>query len=279
VPDARKSLGELRAEWADCTRCDLGVRRQNMNGSFVFGEGTKGTIMFIGDGPGESEEEEGRPFVGRSGELLRKVMSRLKFNDYYITNIVTCRSCDAVLDDQGQPRFRRGRGRGPALPLYRDQPPTPAQWKTCLSRLYEEIYLVDPKIIVSLGNTAAEALLGRSITITRDRGQEVTIKVPGAGFDASLTEKKQIWYRRVNGQLVNPVTQSTVDYLLIPTLHPTYVLRMIGDLHPEKSPFAQFTKDLRKTLKIYEHYMQEVFHQLPTATSDVSYEELTDVNR
>jgi uracil-DNA glycosylase len=261
-PDARRTLDELHDEWETCTKCELGQRRISLKQPFVAGEGSRGTIMFVGEGPGEQEENEGRPFVGRSGSILRELMDRLRFNHYYLTNLVTCRSCEPVLDEAGTPRLRK-RGKF-MLPMLRDQPPTPPQWRMCLDRLHEEIYLVDPVIIVSLGNTAAEALMGHAVTITRDRGKEVTIQVPGAGFDAALTEKKHVWYRKVGGEVIAPVTQRMVDYLMIPTLHPAFVARKLEDRHPIHSPFAQFTNDLRKAISVYEMYMQEVYNQAST---------------
>lgn len=274
MPDARKTLGELRTEWEDCTRCQLGVHRQNNGGSFVFGEGAKRGIMFIGEGPGVTEEEQGVPFVGDSGKLLRSILKKMSVTESYITNIVACRSCEPVLDENGLPRLRK-RKYGPSLPMFRDTPPTPPQCTACQPRLQEEIYLVDPIVIVSLGGTAAESLIGRSLTITRDRGKEHTIEIPGAGFRASLTEKKQQWMRKVHGEVVTPVTPSTVRYLLIPTLHPAYVLRKIADMG-HNSPFQQLVDDIRKAVKIYEMYMQEVHQQMPTGGSSVSYESVSD---
>jgi uracil-DNA glycosylase len=274
MPDARKSLDQLRGEWESCTRCSLGEQRNNKQGAFVFGQGRPRSIMFIGEGPGEDEEEKGVPFIGRSGDLLRSILHRMGVTNFYLSNLVACRSCEPILDENNMPRFRK-RKFGPAIPMFRDMPPLPTQWKACKPRLEEEIYLVDPVIIVSLGGTAAEGMTGEHITITRDRNTVLTIEVPGAGYVAQLTEKKQVWYRKVNGEIVAPVEQATVRYSMIPTLHPAYVLRKIAD-QGHNSPFRQLVEDIRKAVKIYEFYMKEVHGQVPTGVSDASYEEVSN---
>lgn len=276
-PDARKSLDMLRHQWAKCTQCSLGVQRESFGGQFVFGEGVRRGIMFIGEGPGATEDEYGRPFIGESGKLLRDILEAMKFTDHYITNLVACRSCEHVLDENQQPKFRHPR-KGPPLPVLKDTPPLPNQWKECLPRLHEEIYLVDPILIVSLGNTAAEALTGSNITITKMRGEPRIITVPGAGYDAVLTEKKREWYHKVRGEVVAPVRQSEVEYLLIPTLHPAYVLRKIAD-RGHDSVFQQLVEDVRKAVKVYEMYLQEVFHATPTTNSDITWEEVKELFR
>lgn len=84
------SLEEIREEIGDCTRCKLHQRRTNI----VFGEGNpKAKLVFVGEGPGEEEDKQGRPFVGRAGQLLTKIIAAmgLKRSDVYICNVVKCR--------------------------------------------------------------------------------------------------------------------------------------------------------------------------------------------
>jgi uracil-DNA glycosylase len=276
-PDARKTLDVLRGEWESCTKCPLGVQRDAYGGSFVFGEGRRRGIMIIGEGPGVEEDREGRPFIGKSGELLRRILEGFSFQDYYLTNLVTCRSCEHKLDENNQPMFRNQRGRkGPQVPWLIDTPPKPSEWGQCIARLYEEIYLVDPVLIVSVGGTAAEALMGKPVTITKIHGTPVEISVPGAGYDAVLTEKKKEWYHKVRGEVVAPVRQSEVKYLLVPTLHPAYVLRKLADKDPVNSPFRLLAEDIRRAIKIYEEYIRIVFQapQPNVAKSDVDWTDI-----
>ncbi len=262
-PDARKTLTELREEWRSCVACDLGRRRLAVEGAFVFGQGVTNSIMLIGEGPGVEEERSGSPFVGKSGTLLRRILERIGMDEVYVTNLVSCRSCVPQVDGSGQPVFRKNYKTGQQEPAYKDEPPTPPQYLACAPRLYEEIYLVDPVVIVGLGGKACEALLGRPITITRDRGETHQISVPGASFVPSLTEKKQEWARKTKQGLVTPTEQNLVRYHFIPTLHPAYVIRKLEDQAPD-SPFRQLVADLRKALKTYETYREMVYGIVPT---------------
>ena len=276
MADARKSLSVLHEEWVECTKCPLGERRQLVDGQFVFGEGVRRGILFIGEGPGKTEEEEGRPFVGKSGEILRGVLERLNVHEFYITNVVSCRSCSPLIDQNTNTPVTRKNFRTKQQEIvWKDEPPSFLSVAACLPRLHEEIYLVDPIVIVSLGGEATQALTGRACTITTEHGQERHISVPGASYTAVLTEKKGAWLRKVRGELVAPVEQSEVRYLLIPTLHPAYVGRKLGDKGPT-SPFRQFVADIKKAVGIYERYMHEVFGGVPAAPETLSDSELED---
>jgi uracil-DNA glycosylase len=238
-----------------------------VDGKMVFGEGARRGIMFIGEGPGSNEEVEGRPFVGPSGQLLRKVLTFFGAPNVYISNTVICRSAAPVLDPQGNPRFRGGKFGKPKVQLYRDEPPLPVHVETCKPRLYEEIYLVDPVIIVSLGVPASEMLLQRPVAITKERGTTHSCDIPGVFHRAKLTEKKKEWVRKVRGEVVMPTEQNMVRYLVLPTLHPAYVLRKHAD-HGPNNPFQQFRDDIRLAVKIYERYQHETHGIVPTGASD-----------
>lgn len=275
APDARKSLAKLKEEWRTCQACPLGVRRVAVDGQFVFGEGRRGGIMFIGEGPGKDEEAEGGPFVGKSGKLLRGVLEKLEIKDYYISNTVACRSCVPITDADGNPIMTKGyRGRPPE-PRYKDQPPTKAEVEACRPRLMEEIYIVDPTVIVALGGQAAEFLRGKSTTITRDRGQAMEISVPGATQIPSLTSKG-MWHRKTKGVVHAPIEQNEVQYLMIPTLHPAYVLRQAND-ESKDNPFQQFYRDIRYAAEIYNRYQLEVYGVVAAGLSeDIPYELVVD---
>ncbi len=239
--DARKSIGELHAEWEQCTRCELGERRNAVNGTFVAGEGVTRGIMFVGEGPGKTEEEEGRPFCGKSGELLREIISKLNIvNVSYITNVVTCRSCAPDVDDKGNQNYKTTR-EGKRLPKYKDQPPSAAHIKACLPRLQEEIYLVDPIVIVALGATAASALFQRNVTITTEAGKEEHIEIPGA-----LNV-----FRQHNKKRGGVVERNVVRYLCVPTLHPAYVLRSVAD-HSETGATQRFYNHIKHAAATFE---------------------------
>jgi uracil-DNA glycosylase len=254
--DARSQLNDLRAEWEKCRNCELGVRRFATQGSFVFGEGNTGGVMFIGEGPGRTEEEEGRPFVGKSGELLRTILNGYKFTNYYITNVVACRACTQVTGEDGAPRFIKRRGQ-PDLPMFRDEVPLPTQMAACSARVLKEIYLVDPVIIVSLGVTASEFLLNRKVSITKERGQPDVCRVTGNIHRAVLTDKRKVWERKVKGEMVKPTEANQVNYIVIPTLHPAFVLRKLSD-HGADSPWNLLAQDIKKAIQIYDFLKNDI---------------------
>lgn len=271
--DAIHRLKILRDEWSDCTKCELGTRRRDVNGQFVFGEGVIRSILFIGEGPGKNEEWQGRPFVGKSGKILRKVIEHLGVLDFsYITNAVACRSCAPLMDaNTNTPMLRKNFRSQQMEIIWKDEPPSPIHLAACQPRLYEEIYLVDPVVIVSLGAKAAEILTGGSVTITTERGKERHINIPGMTQRAVLTEKKGVWLRKTKGLYVAPTEQNEVRYLLVPTLHPAYVDRKLSDKGPT-SPFRQFFSDIKKAVKIFERYQLEM--GLMTAEQELA--EITD---
>jgi len=139
------SLKELETRINGCLACPLGAGRIR----FVFGEGNpKARMMFIGEGPGRDEDLQGRPFVGKAGELLDKMIGALGFRreDVYIANVVKCRPPD-------------------------NRTPSSQEAQTCLGYLRRQIELVKPGVIVTLGATPLRELLGVSTGITRIRGQ------------------------------------------------------------------------------------------------------------
>ncbi len=131
-------------EVVNCTRCDLCQSRTQT----VFGEGDpQAAVMFIGEGPGQTEDELGRPFVGRAGELLDKMIVAMGLHReaVYITNVVKCRPPN-------------------------NRTPTPAEMQTCWDYLRRQIEIVRPRVIVAVGGPASKMLLQTDVGITRLRG-------------------------------------------------------------------------------------------------------------
>ncbi|TCD11360.1 UdgX family uracil-DNA binding protein [Oricola cellulosilytica] len=150
TPEA-KTLEELRAATAGCTRCPLyrGATQA------VFGEGpADADLLFVGEQPGDQEDIEGRPFVGPAGQLLDQILAEVGIDrsDAYVTN--------AVKHFKFEPRGKRRI----------HQTPNAGEVEQCRWWLEKEIELVGPKLLVALGATAAAALLGRRGGIMRERG-------------------------------------------------------------------------------------------------------------
>jgi len=140
------ALAALKTDIGDCTRCKLhGLGRTQV----VFGMGNPSAdLMFVGEAPGADEDEQGVPFVGRSGQLLTKIIEAidLKREDVYIANVIKCRP----------PQNRN---------------PEPDEINTCEPFLFRQIDVIKPKVIVTLGKFAAQTLLRTEDPISKLRGR------------------------------------------------------------------------------------------------------------
>jgi DNA polymerase len=153
-------LDKLRDKVEKCRNCKLGSIRIKS----VFGEGSSNAhIMFIGEGPGYDEDHQGKPFIGRAGQLLTKIIQAIKFSreEVYIANIV---KCHPMID----PKKAEMRGN--------DRPPTKDETQACLPYLLEQIEIINPEILCTLGNPASQTLLDTTVTISKLRGKIYTFK-------------------------------------------------------------------------------------------------------
>lgn len=145
-------LAEAAVAAAACRRCAIGYERRNN----VYGEGDPfARLMVVGEGPGETEDELGRPFVGRAGQLLDRMLLAIGLprERVYICNTVKCR-----------PTFS-----GPNGP--RNRAPDGQEMDNCRPFLEEQIAIVAPEVILALGSPAAKWFLGNDFQITRMRGR------------------------------------------------------------------------------------------------------------
>lgn len=140
------TLDELEIKCKNCTKCDLCEGRTNL----VFGIGKKDAdIMLIGEGPGENEDLQGQPFVGRSGQLLDKFLASVDLSrdkNVYIANMVKCRP-----------------------PKNRD--PKPEEQDKCINWLREQFKIIKPKIVVCVGRISAQKLIDKNFKVTQQHGQ------------------------------------------------------------------------------------------------------------
>lgn len=180
-----------------CQSCPLGLLRTNA----VPGEGNiYSPIMFVGEGPGEEEDNQGRPFVGKAGQLLTKILEsvNIKREDVYITNVVKCRPPN-------------------------NRVPTAMEIQACSHYLIAQIQLINPRMIIPLGSTAASFFLGKEESITKIRGKEA------------------LWKGGI---------------IIFPMFHPSYLLR-----NPSKekgSPKDLTWQDIKKVRKYYDSFMDEI---------------------
>jgi uracil-DNA glycosylase len=196
VPETR-SLEEVRAAAAGCKACEL----WKLGTQTVFGEGVAGaTAMFVGEQPGNDEDVAGRPFVGPAGRLFDEALAEAGIDraQTYVTN--------AVKHFKWEPRGKRRI----------HQKPNAAEMAACRPWLEAEISLVKPKVIVALGATAAQTLLGRGFRVTKQRGV--------------------------------PVESPLAPYVLA-TVHPSSVLRA-PDEEARREAMRDFVADLREVAKL-----------------------------
>jgi uracil-DNA glycosylase family protein len=193
----RKSLKAFRDAAADCKACDLWKRGTQT----VFGEGPRGAeVLFVGEQPGNEEDLTGHPFVGPAGRLFNDALAAAGIDraQTYVTNIVK----HFKWEPRGKRRIHKK--------------PNSGEITACRPWLEAEIALVKPKVIVCLGATAAQALLGPKFRVSKQRGQFI---------------------------------ESTLAPYIIATVHPSSILRAPDDesRHLEK---RRFIDDLKKVARV-----------------------------
>jgi uracil-DNA glycosylase family protein len=187
------TLSELRQAAAACQACDL----WRTGAQTVFGEGEKqADVMLVGEQPGDQEDQAGRPFVGPAGQLLDQALRKvgLEREKLYVTNVVK----HFKWEPKGKRRIH--------------QTPNVQEITACRPWLDTEIMLVKPQVIVCLGATAAQTLLGKEFRVTQQRGQFV---------------------------------HSPLAPFVIATVHPSSILRIPNENARAKA-FEQFGEDLQK---------------------------------
>lgn len=171
----REQLRSLCIDWRDCTKCALHESRRQI----VFGNGhPTADLMFIGEGPGETEDRTGETFSGKSGDLLNLIFTaaKIKRERVFTANLIMCRPPD-------------------------NRDPSRAEREACLERLHQQIYLVDPMLIIPVGKPAMKALMkGGWTSILEEQGKIGWMKVPGRYMDEIL-------------------------YPAMPIIHPAFILR------------------------------------------------------
>ena len=191
-----RRLDALRAEAGDCKACDLWKTGTQV----VFGEGPAGAnAMFVGEQPGDQEDKAGRPFVGPAGKLFDKALADAGIDreQVYVTNVV---------------KHFKWVGRGKRRI---HQKPNWSEVDACRPWLEGELAAVEPRVLVCLGATAAQALLGRQFRVTRERGK--------------------------------PVESDLAEHVLA-TIHPSAILR--GDPESREQEYATFVRDLKVAAKL-----------------------------
>jgi uracil-DNA glycosylase family 4 len=199
-----QQLRALQQAWAGCKACSLCEERNNV----VFGAGAEDAqVLIIGEAPGENEDRHGLPFVGQAGQILHQFLGDVSARQEVIQAYT-----DVTAKKQSEAAIFQAKGRLLDLLLQEfyftnivmcrppeNRDPIPKESAACRPRLLEQIYLIDPVIIVAAGRIAAEALLGKKVSITQSRGELLDLSFEGRGV--------------------------TYRYPVMPVLHPSYIMR------------------------------------------------------
>jgi DNA polymerase len=203
--DKEKAMTDLRGRTLACLKCPhLVSSRKNV----VFGVGSiDAELMFVGEAPGADEDREGEPFVGAAGQLLTRIIKTMGLTreTVYIANILKCRP-----DTPGQSSGNRK--------------PTAEEMKTCLPYLLVQIELIKPKVMVALGSTAVEGLLGKTeigklrgrFQMFRDIPLMPTFHPAYLLRNQALSEKRKVWedMLQVMERLEMPISEKQKGYFL-----------------------------------------------------------------
>lgn len=193
---ARLSLASLKQASADCKACDLWERGTQT----VFGEGSRGAdVMLVGEQPGNEEDLTGKPFVGPAGRLLDKALAEagIDRSRTYVTNIVK----HFKWEPRGKRRIHKK--------------PNAIEIRACRPWLESELLVVKPRVVVCLGATAAQALLGKQFKVTQQRGR---------------------------------VIKSDLAPVVLATVHPSSILRA-PDSETRELEYRSFVDDLKKVAR------------------------------
>jgi DNA polymerase len=194
---ARLTLPTLKTAAADCKACDLWEKGTQT----VFGEGKRrASVLFVGEQPGNEEDLTGKPFVGPAGRLFEEALAEagIKRKQTYVTNVVK----HFKWEPRGKRRIHKK--------------PNAREIKACRPWLEGEIALVKPQVIVALGATAAQALLGAQFRVTKQRGQFL---------------------------------ESHLAPYIMATVHPSSILRAPDD-ETRRLEYRQFVEDLKKLASV-----------------------------
>jgi uracil-DNA glycosylase family 4 len=233
------SLTWIHQTWANCQGCGLCQERNNV----VFGDGNPDAqIMIIGEAPGETEDRSGLPFVGAAGQLLDLYLGQASWKEEIhelIEHINTSRSAN---DKAG---FRYNLRENLLEDIYftnvvmcrppDNRDPIPKEIEACRSRLLEQIYIVDPVIILTAGRIATEAIIGKKVSITQTRGELFDVEIPG----------------KLHSDI-------RIRYPVLAILHPSYLLRK-NDFKQRGGDGQKTYNDFIRTMNVIDKYNENHF--------------------
>lgn len=212
---ASRSLAAIAEQAMICRRCDI----WKCGGRVVFGEGVvAASLMLVGEQPGDQEERAGHPFVGPAGRLLDEALEAAGFDrdTVYVSNVVK----HFKFEPRGKRRLH--------------QRPTAGEIDICKWWLWQEIRLVQPRLVLALGASAVRGLLGRTVPVGKSRGHIMAIGMPDAAAVPDTIPQADLLRREHDWQ----------GSLLV-SIHPSFILRQRDDTSRRREKQG-FIKDLKR---------------------------------
>jgi uracil-DNA glycosylase family 4 len=241
-------LQTLMNEWAGCQKCPM-LCHDRKNVVFGYGQyekvpvydqgtgrqvGFGGQIVIVGEAPGANEDEKGIPFVGKSGMLLNQYLASVSARaevkaKLHEVNNATNYDREQALDQELRALLCQEFFFTNVIACHppENRDPTPAEVANCKPRLVEQIYVIDPVVIIAVGRVAVESLVGRKVSITQVRGELFDVTIPG--------------------RLHSPI------YPLIATLHPSYLMRR-NDFNQKGGDGAKTFHDFMRAMRIVDEF-------------------------
>lgn len=230
--DKARWLEQMREGWSQCQACKLAPLRKNV----VFGYGNpEAQVLVVGEAPGKNEDMQGRPFVGEAGELLDKYLASTSVDPRLIEIV-------QEMDESGTFKSREAREILLNYVFYtnvvscrppENRDPSKDEILACRTRLLEIIYTVDPVVILTVGRVSLEALMGKAIQITRDRGTVFDLEIPARPIPGLPARK--------------------IKYPCLAILHPSYLMR-INDFSQEDGMSDKTFYDILKGMRIVDEF-------------------------
>lgn len=270
-PDDHLSTGDLHTKWAECRQCNLGLNLATRIANTPEGDsppqqprrtGHSHGILVVGLNPTRNDERDGIHF-GRGpwnrdkkaydpsgGDLLKALFRKLQMGQVFYTNLVACRSCELQVNEDGSPRtFERN---GVQMPYYKDRPPLYPEIAACQPRLWEEIYCVDPLLILSTQPEVTQHLLGKRCLSDGEVGQ---LEISGRTRIPKQDARGQ-FSRMMKGVRVPYLTTVSLKYPVMQIPNPDLALQRHANKRQD-GELNQLKHCIQLAVQVYQRYREE----------------------
>lgn len=270
-PDDALSTGDLYTKWSGCRQCKLGDNLALRATDTPEGDeppqqprrtGSSHGLLVVGLAPSRNDERDGahfgrgpwnrdkRTYDPSGGDLLKALFRKLQMGQVFYTSLVACRSCELQLNEDGTPRtFER---KGAQMPYYKDRPPLYPEISACQPRLWEEIYCVDPLLILSTQPEVTQYLLGKRCLADGEVGQ---MGIPGVTKIPRQDARGQ-YTRMMRGVRVPYLTPTLLKYPVMQIPNPDLALQRHANKRQD-GELNQLKQCVQLAVQVYQRYREE----------------------